>query len=99
MKLSLLPLLIALACSILLVARSPARLFPLIALAGCAMELLRALGILSLKVPVVGAALLFAAAMAVGGVGSWVKAGSKPLVTAATVVVVLGVLYALPVLA
>ena len=34
--------------------------------------------------------------MAVGGMGSWVKAGSKPLVTAATV---LGVLYALPVLA
>jgi hypothetical protein len=36
--------------------------------------------------------------MIVGGAGSWAKAGSKPTVTAATAVVVLGLLQALPLL-
>src|SRR5215213_4923940 len=99
MKLSLLPLVVAFACSILLVAKTPARLFPIIALAGCVLELLRAFAILSLKVPLVGAPLLFGALIVIGGAGSWTRAGSKPMVTAATVIAVVGVLLALPVLA
>lgn len=98
MNLFLLPILAAVACSVLLVARSPARLFPIVALVGSTFELLRAMAILNLKVPVIGAALLFAAAMVVGGAGSWAKAGGKPTVTAATVVIVLGLLQALPLL-
>jgi hypothetical protein len=98
MNLFLLPILAAVACSVLLVARSPARLFPIIALVGSVLELLRALAILNLKVPVIGAALLFAAAMVVGGAGSWARAASKPTVTAATAVIVLGLLQALPLL-
>ena len=96
MNLFLLPIILAVACAIFLVAKSPARLFPSTALVGSALELLRALSILNLKVPVIGAALLFTAAMVVGGAGSWVKAASKPTVTAATVVTVLGLLQALP---
>ena len=98
MNLFLLPILAAVACSVLLVARSPARLFPIVALVGSTLELLRAMAVLNLKVPVIGAALLFAAAMVVGGVGSWAKAASKPTVTAATAVIVLGLLQALPLL-
>jgi hypothetical protein len=98
MNLFLLPILAAVACSVLLVAKSPVRLFPIIALVGSTFELLRAMAILNLNVPVIGAALLFAAAMGVGGAGSWAKAGSKPTVTAATAVIVLGLLQALPLL-
>jgi hypothetical protein len=98
MNLLLLPILAAVLCSVVLVAKSSARLFPIIALAGSVLELLRAMSILNLKVPVIGAALLFAAAMVVGGAGSWARAGGKPTVTAATAVIVLGLLQALPLL-
>jgi hypothetical protein len=96
MNLFLLPVALAVACSVFLVAKVPARLFPVIALVGSALELLRALAILNLKVPVIGAALLFALLMVIGGGGSWAKAGSKPAVSAATAVLVLGALQALP---
>ena len=96
MNLFLLPILVAVVCAIFLVAKLPARLFPVIALVGSALELLRALAILNLKVPVIGAALLFALLIVVGGAGSWAKAGSKPAVTAATAVVVIGLVQLLP---
>jgi hypothetical protein len=86
---------VALAASILLVAKVRGRLFPLIALVASAIEVLRATGILSLKVPVIGAALLFGGAMVVGGVGSWVKASAKAPVTAAVVVALVGLLRVL----
>lgn len=91
-------LLLALGASVLLLLKTRARLFPIIALAGCALEALRAFGFLSIKVPVVGAALLFGAAIIVGGAGAWVKSSHKIPVTAATVVVVVGLLRALPAL-
>ena len=77
---------VALAASILLVLKVPSRLFPVIALVASAIEVLRAFGILSLKVPVIGAALLFGGAMVVGGVGSWIKSSGKVAVTAAVLV-------------
>lgn len=96
MNVGTLPLLVALGASILLLAKLPARLFPIIALVGTGMEVLRAFGILSFKVPVVGAALLFGGAMVVGGIGSWVKSSGKATVTAATVVAIVGLLRVLP---
>jgi uncharacterized membrane protein YjjB (DUF3815 family) len=86
---------VALAASILLVLNLPARLFPIIALVASALEALRAFGILSLKVPVIGAALLFGGAMVVGGVGSWIKSSSKVPVTAAVLVALVGLMHVL----
>jgi hypothetical protein len=87
-----LPPLLALAAAVFLLIKLPARLFPAIAVAGAALELLRAMALLNLKVPGIGAGALFGLAMVVGGAGSWRKSGSKPLVTAATIVVLLGLM-------
>jgi uncharacterized membrane protein YjjB (DUF3815 family) len=90
MNLSQVPILIALAASVLLLFQVPVRLFPFIALLGTAVEVMREYGVLSFKVPVIGAALLVGAAMVVGAVGSWVKSSSRTPVTAATVVAIVG---------
>ena len=86
---------VALAASILLVLKVPSRLFPVIALVATAVEVLRAFGIFSFKVPVIGAALLFGGAMVVGGVGSWIKASNKVPVTAAVLVALVGLMRVL----
>jgi hypothetical protein len=88
--------LLALAASVLLVLKVPARAFPIVALVGSALEALRSFGILNVKVPVVGAALLFAAAMIIGGAGAWAKSTNKLPVTAATLVVLVGLIRAVP---
>jgi hypothetical protein len=87
--------LLALAAALLLVVRIPARLFPVLALVASALEVLRTMAILNLKVPVVGAAPLFAAVMVIGGAGSWLKTTGKVPVTAATVVTLVGALLLL----
>jgi hypothetical protein len=84
------PALIALAASIYLLMRLPARLFPIVAVVASGLEVLRAMAMLNVKIPVVGAAALFAAAMVVGGAGSWLKASSKLPTTAAALVVFVG---------
>jgi hypothetical protein len=84
------PILLALFAAVLLCVKVPARLFPVIAVVASGLDTLRAFGLLSLKVPVVGGAFAFGVAMVVGGAGSWVKAPSKVTVTAATVVVLFG---------
>jgi uncharacterized membrane protein YjjB (DUF3815 family) len=86
---------VALAGSILLFFKGSGRLFPLIALVASAVEVLRGFGVLTLKVPVVGAALLFGGAMVIGGVGSWIKSSNKVPVTAAAVVAIVGLLRVL----
>src|SRR5947207_15600222 len=90
-----LPVVVALAASVLLLLKVPGRLFPLIALVASAIEALRAFGILSLKVPVIGAAVLFGGAMVVGGAGSWIKSSSKVPVTAAVLVALVGLMRVL----
>ena len=95
MHINNLPILVALAASVLLVLRVPARLFPVIALVASAIEALRAFGVVSFKVPAIGAAVLFGAAMAVGGVGSWIKSSNKVAVTAAVVVALVGLMRVL----
>jgi hypothetical protein len=86
---------LALAASVLLVLKVSSRLFPVIALVASAFEALRGFGILTLKVPVIGAALLFGGAMVVGGAGSWIKSSHKVPVTAAVLVVLVGLMRAL----
>jgi uncharacterized membrane protein YjjB (DUF3815 family) len=86
---------LALAGSILLVFKGSGRLFPVIALVASAVEVLRGFGVLTFKVPVVSAALLFGGAMVVGGIGSWIKPSHKVPVTAATVVALVGLLRVL----
>jgi len=95
MHLNNLPILVALAASVLLVLKVPARLFPVIALAASAIETLRAFGVVSFKVPAIGAAVLFGAAMVVGGAGSWIKSSNKVAVTAAVVVALVGLMRVL----
>jgi hypothetical protein len=95
MHLNNLPILVALAASVLLVLKVPARLFPVIALVASAIETLRAFGIVSFKVPAIGAAVLFGAAMVVGGAGSWIKSSNKVAVTAAVVVALVGLMRVL----
>jgi hypothetical protein len=92
MHINNLPGVLALAASVLLLLKVPARLFPLIALVASAMDVLRSFGILTLKVPVIGAATLFGGAMVVGGAGSWIKSSGKVPVTAAVVVVLVGLM-------
>jgi hypothetical protein len=87
-----LPALTALAGSIVLLFKLSARLFPVIALVASGLELLRAMAMLNVKVPVLGAAALFGAAMVVGGAGSWLKSSARIPVTAATVVAFIGLM-------
>ena len=86
------PVLLALGASIILLLRTSARLFPTVALVGSGLEVLRAMAILNVKVPVIGALVLFALAMVVGGVGSWLKTSAKIPVTAAALVVFVGIM-------
>jgi hypothetical protein len=95
MNLGTVPFLVALAASIALLLKVPARLFPLIAAGASALEILRSTDVLRLRIPVLGAPLVFGAAILVGGVGSWIKAGAKVPVTAATLVAVVGLLRVL----
>ena len=87
---TVMPALIALAAAIFLLMRLPARLFPIVAVVASALEALRALSILNVKVPVIPAATLFAAAMVIGGVGSWLKTSSRLPVTAAALIAFVG---------
>jgi choline-glycine betaine transporter len=84
------PALIALAASIYLLVRLKARLFPIVALVASGLEVLRSLAILNVKVPVIPAATLLAAAIVVGGVGSWLKTSSRIPVTAAALIAFVG---------
>jgi len=89
------PMLVALAASVLLLLRVRPRLFPAIALVASGVEVLRGFGFISFKVPVIGAGVLFGALLVVGGAGSWMRAGSKVATSAATIVVLFGLLRVL----
>jgi uncharacterized membrane protein YjjB (DUF3815 family) len=95
MQLQEIPFVVALAASILLLLQVRPRLFPVIAVVGSGAEVLRTFGLLSFKVPVIGGALLFGAAMVVGGVGCWLKSTARVAVTAATVVALIGLMRVL----
>jgi hypothetical protein len=88
-------MLVALAASLLLIVKVRPKVFPAIALVASGVEVLRGFGLLSFKVPVIGALVLFGALLAVGGAGSWMKAGSKVATSAATVVTLIGLMRVL----
>ena len=83
---------LAVACSIVLLLQHKARLFPVIALAASALELLMALGILRLNAGGIPIALILGAALAVAGVAVYLKTSSKPVVSSATIVTLIGAL-------
>ena len=87
-------MLVAVAASILLLLKVRPRAFPAVALAASAVEVLRGFGHLSFKVPVIGAATLLGALVAVGGAGSWMKSTSKVATSAATIVTLIGLVHA-----
>jgi hypothetical protein len=86
---------LAVACSVVLLLQHRARVFPVVALVASGLELLMSLGVVHLSVGSFPVSLVLGAALLVGGVGVYVKASAKPVVSAATVVTLLGLLQVL----
>ncbi len=83
---------LAAASSIVLLLQHRARLFPVIALVASGLELLMAFGFLHFSLGSISTLLVLGAALIVGGVGVYLKASGKPVVSAATVVTLIGAL-------
>ena len=83
---------LAVACSIVLLLQHRARLFPVVALLASGLELLMSLGILHLSFGSFPLLLVLGAALAVGGIGVYLKASAKPVVSAATIVALIGLM-------
>lgn len=86
---------LAVACSVVLLLQHRARVFPVVALVASGLELLMSLGVVHLNVGGFPLSLVLGAALLVGGVGVYVKASAKPVVSAATVVTLLGLIQVL----
>ena len=84
----------ALAASLVLVFRSGERIPAFIALAASALEALMAFRLVTIKGPP-QLGLILAAALAVAGCWSWMRASSKPTVTAATAIAFIGIVQLL----
>ena len=87
-------ILAALLASFVLVFRAGERVPAILALVVTALEALMAFGLLSIRGPAY-LGLLLAAVLAVAGVWALGRAGAKPVVTAATVVALVGVIQLL----
>lgn len=83
---------LAVACSIVLLLQHKARLFPIIALAASALELLMSMGFIHLSVGSLPIVLILGVALAVAGVAVYLKTSSKPIVSSATVITLIGAL-------
>ena len=81
--------------SVVLVAQSTARLFPLVALVASGVEALLAFKVVHISVSGINLLFLLGIALIVGGGASWMNATAKPAVTAATVVTVVGAVQVL----
>jgi hypothetical protein len=90
MSVATLMVLAALAASLVLVVQATARLFPVIALVASGIETLLAFKIVSFSVSGISVYLVLAAALLVSGGITWFQSESKPIVTAATVVTLIG---------
>ena len=84
----------ALLASFVLLFRSAERIPAFIALVAAALEALIAFRLVSIKGPA-QLGLILAAGLTLGGAWSWVRAASKPAVTAATVIAFIGVIQLL----
>ena len=83
---------LAVACSVVLLLQHKARLFPIVALVASGIELLMSLGVLHLSIGSFSLLLVLGVALAVAGIGVYLKASAKPVVSAATVVTLIGAL-------
>ena|SRR5688572_4607975 len=90
MSVPTLMVLAALAASLLLVVQASTRLFPAIALAAAGLEALLAFDVVSFSVKGLNVLLVLAVMLAVAGGATWFQSESKPTVTAATVVTLIG---------
>ena len=95
MTIGTLLVLIAVVGSVVLVAQSTSRTFPLVALVASGLEALLAFKVVSFSVSGVNVLFLLAIALVVGGGGSWMPATSKHSVTAATAVTMVGAVQVL----
>jgi hypothetical protein len=85
----------ALIAAVILVLQGGERLIPLIALVACALEALSAFHVLHLSSPRVRIDVILPAVLAVTGAIAWARASSKPAITAATVIALVGVIQLL----
>ncbi len=90
MAVSTLLVLAAVAASLLAVLTAAQRIVPIIALVASGLEAVLRLGLISLHVTHVPIGLALAAALAVAGAILWMRAITKPLSTAATVILLVG---------
>ena len=85
----------ALIAAVILVLQAGERLIPLIALVACALEALAAFHVLQLSSPKVRIDVILSAVLAVTGGIAWARSSSKPAITAATVIALVGVIQLL----
>jgi hypothetical protein len=95
MSIATLLVLTAVVGSVVLVAQSTSRTFPLVALVASGLEALLAFRVVSFSVSGVNILFLLALALLVGGGASWMHATAKPSVTAATAVAMVGAVQVL----
>ncbi len=81
--------------SVVLVAQSASRTFPLIALVASGLEALLALRVVNVSVSGINILFILALAVLVGGGASWMHATGKSTVTAATAVAMVGAVQVL----
>ena len=86
---------VALIAAVILVLQGGERLIPLIALVACALEALRTFHLLELSSPKIRIDAILPAVLAVTGGIAWARSASKPAITAATVIVLVGVIQLL----
>ena len=95
MSMATLLVLTAVVGSVVLVAQSTARTFPLVALVASGLEALLAFRIVSFSVSGINILFLLALALLVGGGASWMHSTGKSTVTAATAVAMVGAVQVL----
>jgi hypothetical protein len=83
---------LALMFSLVLLFQHRARLFPVIAFVTSGLELLMAFGVVHVNAGGLPLALVFGAVLAVAGIAVYLKASAKHLVSAATVLTLIGLL-------
>src|SRR4051812_28510371 len=85
----------AFACSLYVLFQTPNKLFPGIATLASGVELLLVMGIMSLSLAKFRVDVILPALLAVAGVACWGKSSTKGVITAATVVAVIGTMQLL----
>ena len=92
MSIATLLVLTAVVSSVVLVTQATARLWPLVALVASGLEALLAFGVVRFSVAGLNVGFVLAVALLVGAGASWMTAGSKAAVTAATAAAMVGAL-------